>query len=101
MESTGIKKSGVYQDFRASVTVTGSPALSTVTGVRITNSGDGGGKIALEENDELYSEKYHLDFNPTWQEYIFEKSRGALVIRGRSEKMGEYEFVIVPIPDSK
>lgn len=101
MESTGIKKSGIYQDFRAFVTVTGSPAVSDMTKVKITNSGDEGGKISLEETATLNSDEYHLDFYPRWQKYVFEESRGVLLIRGSSEKMGDYELVIAPVKNDK
>ncbi len=57
----------------------------------------GYGKILIKNGSILTPQKYHLDFNPDFQEYIFNSS-GFLLIRGNSAKMGgNYEVQIISV----
>lgn len=57
----------------------------------------GYGKILIKNGDILTPQKYHLDFNPDFQEYIFD-NKGSLVIMGNSKKMGgKYEVQIISV----
>lgn len=55
------------------------------------------GRIRIDEGEELNSENVHLDFNPKFQEYIYNEE-GILIIRGNSPKVGgKYEVKIIEV----
>lgn len=55
------------------------------------------GNISLTEVEELPNYKYHLDFNPQFQEMEFDETSSSLSIKGASQKMGDYHVTITPI----
>jgi hypothetical protein len=66
--------------------------------VRFIRNGYEDGKIRLEETDSLPAENFHLDFSPDFQTYEFRASDGALVVCGKSTKMGgAYSVTMVPV----
>jgi hypothetical protein len=54
------------------------------------------GEIQLDEVGDIRAEDYHLSFNPKWGTFHFDKSHSALVIEGKSPKMGSYKVVVTP-----
>ncbi|MFP3801848.1 hypothetical protein [Paraburkholderia sp. SIMBA_027] len=66
--------------------------------VRFIRNGYEDGKIRLEETSSLTAESFHLDFSPDFQTYEFRVSDGALVVCGKSMKMGgAYSVTVVPV----
>ncbi|WP_116138075.1 hypothetical protein [Trinickia diaoshuihuensis] len=58
------------------------------TTVRLIRNGYNDGKVSLAETDVLSAARFHLDFSPDYQAYEFRSADGALVISGKSSKMG-------------
>ena len=56
----------------------------------------GYGEVRLADGDILNTSSVHMDLSPIFQEYEVDKN-GALIIRGKSPKMGYYEYVIIEI----
>lgn len=55
------------------------------------------GKISIYETHVLFSENYHLDFDPRWQTMKFDTESASLEITGESNKMnGKYNVSIKP-----
>lgn len=65
--------------------------------VQIIRNGMQDGEINIYANGVLKSETHHLGFSEKWQKYEFDNNDGALVITGKSPKMGgEYSVRISP-----
>lgn len=84
--------------FKASVTYGfAGRSLQHDTTCTIVRNGFDDGKISLEENGPLVAEFIHLDFTPEWQTYEFDTSSFALIVKGKSPKMGgSYHVTILP-----
>lgn len=68
-----------------------------VTRIYLIRNGYDDGKIKIVETKSLSVDRFHLDFDPKFQEYKFRKSDGALVVYGDSRKMGgEYSVTMMP-----
>jgi hypothetical protein len=64
--------------------------------VKIIQSGYKSGKISLNEGEYLTVDDVHLDFDPQYQDYKFQKGEG-LTISGNSGKAGRYKVLIQEI----
>ncbi len=92
-------KSSGHPSFRA-VVVYESEKRTTTRVTSITAcvlSGPNDGILSLGEAKGLRPEDYHLDFSPDFQEYRYAESTHALVVSGKSEKMGVYKVTITPV----
>jgi hypothetical protein len=73
-------------------------AIVDTAKVRFIRNGYEDGKIRLDETGSLTAENFHLDFSPDFQTYEFRASDGALVVCGKSNKMGgAYSVTVVPL----
>ena len=60
-------------------------------------AGPSDGQVSITETHILNSGYLHLDFTPKWQDFDFDDSSGALVVRGSSAKVGgDYTVLIQP-----
>jgi hypothetical protein len=84
--------------FQAEVTYQfGNKTVVHDTECTIFRNGIEDGKISLEEDGPLVSAIFHLDFTPDFQTYKFDKSSQALIVTGKSSKMGgNYRVEILP-----
>lgn len=65
---------------------------------RITRNGYTDGTVHLDENGPLVPEVFHLDFNPDFQSYTYDKNAHTFIVQGNSQKMGgKYRVVIMPV----
>lgn len=62
----------------------------------IVRNGMQDGEINIYENGPNQAETHHLLFSPNWQNYQFDSNDGAIIVTGKSPKMGEYSVRIIP-----
>lgn len=75
---------------------------SEITSVTIIRNGYQDGQIKLDEEGDLNSDDFHLDFDIKYQSYRFSKENNSLLISGNSPKMsGKYSVLISPKPDTQ
>lgn len=67
------------------------------TDVIVSMTSSENGKVGLGETSQLTADWCHLDLSPDWQRFDFDTASGALVISGKSSKMGGYEVRITPV----
>lgn len=72
--------------------------IDGVTTVRVELSGFDNGKVSLYERCPFTSKIFHLEFNPKFQNYKFDKEDRILMIEGSSSMMhGAYKVTINPL----
>lgn len=64
--------------------------------ILIVRNGMQDGEINIYENGQIRSETHHLSFSAKWQSYAFDSNDGAIIVTGKSPKMGEYSVRIIP-----
>lgn len=86
-------------EFHGQVSYTSSfGTVVDTTTVRFIRNGYDDGKIRLGETGSLTAGNFHLDFSPDFQTYAFRASDGALIVCGKSPKMGgAYSVTVVPV----
>lgn len=84
--------------FQADVTYQfGGKLVQHETACIVFRNGIEDGKVSLEEDGPLVSEMFHLDFTPDFQTYKFDTVSHALIVTGKSKKMGgNYRVEILP-----
>lgn len=71
--------------------------VSAVTDVSIIRNGYNDGAVMLGEAEGLSATDFHLDFSTDWQKYRYSVDTYALIITGKSQKMGgDYSVSILP-----
>ncbi|RCK37250.1 hypothetical protein [Thalassospira xiamenensis] len=73
--------------------------VSDTTSARLDVDTMSHGNIELFETDKLTSDKYHLGFQEKFQTYS--STVDGIKISGKSDKMGDYSFIIVPTSAKK
>jgi hypothetical protein len=80
--------------FNALITYYHSSKTTTFfTEVRVDTAYESG-KIILAENDQCTSDKFHLSFQPEYQNMYFDRELNILIISGNSKTMGGYKVSI-------